>query len=148
MPTRSISLDDAVAVRAFQAEDEPGVLEVLRAAFGQWPRDIESSAASEFFRWKHSASPFGRSRLLVAEADGALIGCHAYMPWRLDTGKRVLCTMRGVDLAVHPSYRRLGVSMAMRAAASFPDDVAFMWSNPNKENRPGALKAGMRTVYA
>jgi hypothetical protein len=69
------------------------------------------------------------------------------MPWRLDTGKRILSTMRGVDLAVRPSYRRRGVSTAMRAAASFPDDVAFMWSNPNNENRPGALKAGMRIVF-
>ena len=36
--------------------------------------------------------------------------------------------------------------MAMRAAATFPDDAAFMWSNPNKQNRPGAHKAGMRAV--
>ena len=50
------------------------------------------------------------------------------MPWRLRVSGRVLATMRGVDLAVHPSYRRRGVSMAMRSAASFGDDVAFMWS--------------------
>jgi GNAT superfamily N-acetyltransferase len=140
-------LDGSFAVRAFQPKDEPGVLEVLQAAFGKWPNDIQNRTASEFFWWKHASSPFGSSRLIVAEADGALIGCHAYMPWRLDIGRRVLTTVRGVDLAVHPSYQRRGVSTAMRAAASFPNEAAFMWSNPNDHNRPGALKAGMRDVY-
>jgi hypothetical protein len=140
------SLYDGFEVRGFEAADERGVIEVLQAAFGQWPRDIESAAPREFFRWKHMASPFGPSRLIVAAADGAIIGCHAYMPWRLSVAGRILSTMRGVDLAVHPSCRRLGVSTAMRNAASFPDDVAFMWSNPNKQNRPGAHKAGMRAV--
>jgi hypothetical protein len=92
------------------------------------------------------AGPFGPSTVIVAEADGAVIGAHAYMPWRLSAGGRILSTMRGVDLAVHPSYRRRGVSMAMRAAASFPEHAAFMWSNPNNQNRPGAHKAGMRAV--
>jgi hypothetical protein len=146
MSARPISLDTAVEVRPFQAGDEAGVLEVLAAAFGRWPGGIDGAGAREFFRWKHMAGPFGSSTLIVAEAGGAIIGCHAYMPWRLRAGGRVLATMRGVDLAVRPAYQRMGVSAAMRAAASFGDDVAFMWSNPNKLNRPGALKAGMRVV--
>jgi GNAT superfamily N-acetyltransferase len=144
--SRSIRVVDAVQVRPFQANDEPQVLELLQAAFGQWPRDIPSALPSEFFRWKHMAGPFGSSSVMVAEADGAVVGCHAYMPWRLGVSGRVLATMRGVDLAVHPLYRRRGVSMAMRAAATFPDDAAFMWSNPNKQNRPGAHKAGMLAI--
>jgi GNAT superfamily N-acetyltransferase len=146
MPIGPVSLYDGFEVRAFEAGDEAGVIEVLQAAFGHWPRDIGSAAPSDFFRWKHMASPFGQSRLIVAVADGAVIGCHAYMPWFLIASERILSTVRGVDLAVHPSYRRLGVSVAMRSAAQFPDDAAFMWSNPNKQNRPGAHKAGMRAV--
>jgi hypothetical protein len=138
--------EETVNVRAFEAKDEPEVLALLEAAFGRWPRDIHSASPSEFFRWKHMTGPFGPSTLIVAEADGAVIGCHAYMPWRLGVCGRILSTMRGVDLAVHPSYRRRGVSMAMRDAATFSDDAAFMWSNPNKQNRPGAHKAGMRAV--
>jgi hypothetical protein len=51
MPTGPIAFDGAVKVRAFDAKDEPRVLEVLQAAFGQWPRDIQGVTASEFFRW-------------------------------------------------------------------------------------------------
>jgi GNAT superfamily N-acetyltransferase len=140
------AFDGEVKVRAFEAKDEPGVLEVLQAAFGQWPRDLHGVAPSEFFRWKHMAGPFGPSTLMVAEADGAVIGFHAHMPWLLHAGGQILSTIRRVDLAVHPSYRRLGVSMAIRAAASFSNDVAFAWSNPNEQSRPGTHKAGLRTV--
>jgi GNAT superfamily N-acetyltransferase len=142
----SLPQTNGFAVRDFASEDELGVIEALQAAFGQWPRDITSASPSEFFRWKHLASPFGPSKLIVAVADGEVIGCHAYMPWRLHAAGRVFFTLRGVDLAVHPDYRRLGVSLAMRAAARFPDDLAFIWSNPNKQNRPGAHKAGMQVV--
>jgi GNAT superfamily N-acetyltransferase len=140
------ALQGGVKVRAFEAKDEPRVLELLQAAFGRWPSDIEGVAPSEFFRWKHGACPFGPSTLLVAETDGAVVGVHAHMPWRLRAGGQILSTMRRVDLAVHPSYRRLGVSMAIRAAASFPEDIAFTWSNPNQQSRPGTHKAGLRTV--
>jgi GNAT superfamily N-acetyltransferase len=146
MPAPVLSRETVVEVRAFEPGDEPRILALLQTAFGGWPRDIHSVEPREFFRWKHMAGPFGSSKVLVAEADGAVVGCHAYMPWRMGTRARTITTMRGGDLAVHPRYRRLGVSMAMRAAARFSDDVAFMWSHPNKQNRPGAEKAGMLPV--
>jgi GNAT superfamily N-acetyltransferase len=147
MPRPGVSRGSTVRVRAFEPGDEPRIVELLQAAFGQWPRDIRSVEPIEFFRWKHMGGPFGRSRLMVAEADSAVIAFHAYIPWRLSTRDRTLTTLRGGDLAVHPSYRRLGVATAMRAAARFPDEVAFTWSHPNKQNRPGAEKAGMVVVY-
>jgi Acetyltransferase (GNAT) domain len=139
-----IAFDDAVAARAFQAKDEPHVLELLQTAFGQWPRDIDSVTPSEFFHWKHLAGPFGPSIMLVAEADGAVIAFGAYLPWRLRAGGKTLTTMRGVDFAVHPSHRRRGATMAIRAAANFSSDVAFTWSNPNEPSRLSGLKWGQR----
>jgi GNAT superfamily N-acetyltransferase len=148
MPTRPTAFDGAVNVRAFAAEDEPRVLEVLQAAFGQWPRDIQGVAPSEFFRWKHMAGPFGPSILLAAEADGAVIGFAAYMPWRFRANGQILATMRGVDFAVHPSHRRRGASVALiqTAVSHFSGDVAFVWSNPNEQIRPGSLRSGRRQV--
>ena len=146
MPTDSEPRDGGVSVRAFEATDEPRVLEVLQAAFGKWPRGVDGVSASEFFRWKHTGSPFGASALLVAVADGTVVGTQAYMPWKIRAGERLFSTRRRVDLAVHPDFRRRGVSMAIRAAASFPDDVAFTWTNPNDQSRPGTGKAGLTSL--
>jgi GNAT superfamily N-acetyltransferase len=138
--------DGAIEARPFQSRDEDGVLELLRVAFGQWPRDIQGVTPREFFRWKHVDGPFGPSILVVAEARGAIIGLAAYLPWQFRAGEEVISTMRGVDFAVHPSYRRRGVSMAMRATANFPSNAAFVWSNPNDQSRPGGLSWGQREV--
>ena len=146
MPTRLRDSEGAVEARAFQAKDETGVLELLRVAFGGWPRDIKGVTPSEFFRWKHMDGRFGPSILVVAEARAAVIGFVAYLPWQFSAHGQVVLTMRGVDFAVHPSFRRRGVSMAMRAAANFPSDSVFTWSNPNDQSRPGGLRWGQREV--
>jgi GNAT superfamily N-acetyltransferase len=148
MVTGPIAFDGGLKVRAFEAKDEPGVLEVLQAAFGPWPHDIQGVAPGEFFRWKHLAGPFGPSLLLVAEADGAVIGFAAYMPWRFRAGGQILTTVRAVDFAVHPSHRRRGASSALTqtAVTHLSRDVAFTWSNPNEQMRPGSLKSGRRQV--
>jgi GNAT superfamily N-acetyltransferase len=143
-----MSCDGAVAIRAFAPDDETRTVELLQSAFGRWPRHIDGVEPSEFFRWKHTACPFGPSIRLVAEADDELIGFVGLMPWRLRMGERVLSTMRGVDLAVDPAHRRHGVSMALIGAARsyYPDDIALSWTNPNDYSRGGVLKHGQRKV--
>lgn len=135
-------------VRSLRAGDEHAVLELLRAAFGRWPRGSHAIAADEFFRWKHTTSPFGASTLLVAELDGAVAGFLALMPWRLRFGERVYETMRGVDLAVDPSLQRRGVSIALIGAARerYGPEIALGWSNPNERSRRGVLASGRRRV--
>lgn len=135
-----------VEARAFAAHDEAAVLRVLQAAFGRWPQGIADISPNEFLRWKHSAGPLGPSTVLVAEMQGRVIGFAAYMPWRFRARRGVLKAMRGVDFAVDPAYQRSGASMAIRAAASFPDDFAFIWSNPNAQSHGGGLKSGRHHV--
>jgi GNAT superfamily N-acetyltransferase len=148
MATGPTAFEGRLKVRAFEANDEPGVLDVLQAAFGPWPHDIQGVAPGDFFRWKHLAGPFGPSLLLVAEADDVVIGFAAYMPWRFRARGQILTTMRAVDFAVHPSHRRRGASSALTQAAvrHLSGDVAFIWSNPNEQMRPGSLKSGRRQV--
>jgi hypothetical protein len=146
MPTGAKVLDNAVDARPFRQDDEPGVLELLQAGFGEWPRDLSGAAPAEFFRWKHVDGPSGPSILVVAEADGTIIGFAAYMQWSFRARGRVVKALRGVDLVVHPSHRMRGVSLALRTATKFPSDVCFTWSNPNEQSRPGGRKVGRRPV--
>lgn len=135
-------------VRPFQAADRAGVLAILHAAFGRWPRAMEGVAPEEFFSWKHEQNPFGRSLLLVAEADGRLAGFVALMRWRLNFGGEVQQTIRGVDIAVHPGAQGLGVSVPLIAAARtyYGDEIALGWSNPNARSRRGVLRSGRSRV--
>lgn len=148
MATGPTAFEGGLKVRAFEANDEPGMLDVLQAAFGPWPHDIQGVAPGDFFRWKHLAGPFGPSLLLVAEADDVVIGFAAYMPWRFRARGQILTTMRAVDFAVHPSHRRRGASSALTQTAvrHLSGEVAFTWSNPNEQMRPGSLKSGRRQV--
>lgn len=140
--------DGAVSVRVLEAEDEPRVLELLQAAFGEWPRHVAGTAAVDFFHWKHRAGPFGPSIGLLAEAEGTIVGFLGLLPWHLRVGGRRLSTIRGVDLAVDPRVRRRGASMALIRAARthFPPDTTFGWNNPNQYSRGGVLKSGRRKV--
>jgi GNAT superfamily N-acetyltransferase len=143
-----MSVDGAVSVRSFEDADERAVIDLLHAAFGRWPRGIEGVRAQEFFRWKHRGSPFGRSVLLVGEADGVPLGFLALMPWRLRFGEQIHLTMRGVDLAVDPAAQRRGISMKLIAAVRerYGAEVAMGWSNPNQRSRTRVLKSGRRRV--
>ncbi len=136
----------ALVVRSFEPEDEPAVLELLQMSFGEWPREMAAADPAEFFRWKHLDCPFGSSTMYVAEAGGRVIGFEARLPWRFAAGGETLLASRGTDLAVHPSHRGKGVSLALRRAAVFAPEVAFTWSNPNRESMPGSLRFGRRLV--
>ncbi|MCW3028100.1 MAG: family N-acetyltransferase, partial [Solirubrobacterales bacterium] len=146
MPTGPQVLDSAVTARPFRAGDGPDVLALLEGAFGEWPREITGATPAEFFRWKHLDGPYGPSVLVVAEADGMVVGFAAYMPWRFSGRVGVVNAVRGVDLVVHPSYRMRGVSVALRTATKFSSDVGFTWSNPNEDSRPGGRKVGRSPV--
>jgi hypothetical protein len=132
----------AVTVRAFEPEDEAGVLALLQEVFGRWPTQIGSMAPAEFFRWKHTSSPFGASVMYVGELDGQLAGFTAYMPWLFTDGSNLVRTLRGVDFAVAPAFRRHGVNLAIRRTAKSLTGAAFIWGNPNEPVLRGGLKVG------
>lgn len=122
------------------------MLSLLGGAFGRWPTELDAEPAA-FFRWKHTRSPFGPSIRLLARVDGEVAGFLAMMPWRLSFAGEVHETMRGVDLAVAPEFRRLGVATALiRASSSSYSGIAMSWSNPNQQSRSGILKTGRRKV--
>jgi predicted N-acetyltransferase YhbS len=148
MSTRPSDLDGALGVRAFEQEDEPRVLEILLAAFGSWPEGVSDMTPGEFFRWKHVDGPFGPSRVLVVEADGAVIGLIAYMAWRFRARGELVNTLRGTDFAVDPAYHGRGVAftLAQAAAKQFSPDLAFVWGNPGDQSVGVSVRAGWHNV--
>jgi GNAT superfamily N-acetyltransferase len=140
----SLARDSPIAVRAYNESDEPRVFDLLQDAFGKWPRGIDDHDPAEVFRWKHLANPFGRSVMVVSEADDALVGFAALMRWRLLADGGMFEVLRGVDMAVHPAYRRRGVysQLLREAARRYPPDTALTLNSPNQQSRRGSLQVG------
>jgi GNAT superfamily N-acetyltransferase len=135
-------------IRPYSDVDERGVLHLLGEAFGTWPHRRPQATPTEVFRWKHLENPFGRSVMLIAEADGAPVGFAAWLRWRMRAGERTYEALRAVDVAVHPAFQRRGVFAALlgEATAHFPPEAAFTLSSPNRLSRAGALGIGARKV--
>lgn len=135
----------ALQVRPYVERDEEQVLQVLRAALGEGPTGDRSS---RFFRWKHADNPFGRSFLMVAEADGRVVGLRAFMRWRFKTGSSTTEAVRAVDTATHPAYQRMGIFSKLTRAAleSIRDEVDLIFNTPNEKSLPGYLKMGWQVV--
>lgn len=137
--------DTDIGSRRWRDDDEPRVLELLQAALGGGPAGVRPA---EFFRWKHVENPFGRSFMLVAEADGRLVGLRAFMRWRFRAGGRVVRAVRAVDTATHPDYQGRGVfsMLTLRAIEEMRDEVELIFNTPNEKSLPGYLKMGWQTV--
>jgi hypothetical protein len=108
MPTASLA---DLRVREFREDDLPAVLELLAAAFPAWPPPHAGAGPEEFFRWKHLSSPFGRSRMHLADG-GRVLSFRASMPWHVSTPDGVIEGMHATDLCVHPDVRDRGVYAA------------------------------------
>jgi len=139
--------DDRLTVRPYRDEDQPAVLELLKVSLGE---SALLKRTPELFAWKHLASPFGRSIMLVSHAGGSIAGFRAFMRWELrtPTGTTLRC-VRAVDTATHPDYRRRGVFKdltlaAVEAAAN--EGVDLIFNTPNPRSGAGYLTMGWTEV--
>ena len=103
---------------------------------------------AEFFRWKHLENPFGRSFMLVAEADGRIVGLRAFMRWEFVAGDRRFRAVRAVDTATHPDHQGKGIfsRLTLEALDALRDQADFVFNTPNEKSLPGYLKMGWQVV--
>lgn len=135
----------SLTIRAYRDDDEPAVLDLLRASLGGGPAGERPPV---FFRWKHVENPFGRSFMLVAEAGGRLAGLRAFMRWRFRAGERTVLGVRAVDTATHPDFQGAGVfsTLTRSAIEQLREQADLIFNTPNDKSLPGYLKMGWRTV--
>jgi GNAT superfamily N-acetyltransferase len=135
----------AIDIRQYRDEDEPAVLELLNLSLGGGPA---GRRPPEFFEWKHTRNPFGRSYAIVAEREGQMIGFRTFMRWRFLLDGAPVTAVRAVDTATHPDAQGKGVFTRLTLAAleelKFDTDLVF--NTPNGKSLPGYLKMGWRRV--
>jgi len=102
---------------------------------------------ADYWAWKHEDNPFGRSLMLLAEADGRLVGVRAFMRWLLQVNGRTISAAKPVDSVTHPDYQRQGVFKRLTLEAcqvARQEGVELLFNTPNANSLPGYLKMGWR----
>lgn len=142
-----MTVTPALAVRPMSVADEPQVLELLTTAMAGGPT---GSRTSDFFTWKHRASPFGASPGVVATDGDRIVGVRLFLRWELRQGDRVVRAVRAVDTATHPDYRRRGIfrtlTLDLLHRLEQEEGVDLVFNTPNADSRPGYLRMGWREV--
>jgi GNAT superfamily N-acetyltransferase len=139
MPVDARSLE----FRQLATGDESAALELWRATLTSSTRP----ATVDYWRWKHSANPFGTSVLLGAFSGEDLVGLRPLLPWRFSSGEASVLACRAVDTAVHSSWRRQGLFTELTSSSlelARARRIRFVFNTPNRRSRAGYLKLGWR----
>ncbi len=138
---------DSYTIRPFVEADLPEVLEVMRLSLGE---SEVNRRTDDLFAWKHFDNPFGRSIILIADAGGRIAGLRAFMRWELTTPSgQVVRSVRPVDTATHPDFRRMGIFRKLTMAAleeAKADGVHLVFNTPNADSGAGYRSMGWKDV--
>ena len=97
-------MTDEVIIRAYQPGDETGLVAGYNAIFPQ-------ARSLEHWLWKFLDAPIGdnaigNTQIVVAEAEGKVVGTYSSMMVRVRMEGEDLLAAQGLDMWVSPEYRR------------------------------------------
>jgi hypothetical protein len=86
--------------------------------------------------------------MLVAEADGRIVGFRALMRWKFLVESGAINAVRAVDTATHPDSQRKGIFSLLteEALRALRGEVDLVFNTPNEKSLPGYLRLGWRLV--
>ncbi len=103
-------------IREYQQGDEEQIVDLLDHVFEIWPTFNISCSKIDYWKWKYPDNPLNKTAIIVAEHDQKIIGCSHGLYKEIKIGEKIYNFQIGGDLAVHPDYRRMGISRAMTPA--------------------------------
>jgi hypothetical protein len=109
------------------------MLDVLQAAFPEWPRTKIDVDAIDHLRWKMGLGRQLMAEHLLAECEGRIVGLVIGMDRLFKLQDRVARGVSGYDASVHPDFQRRGLIQEMQIAArakgdhGHPFDITFAY---------------------
>jgi GNAT superfamily N-acetyltransferase len=124
------------SVREYREGDEEQILE-LRGIVLSGSRD------KEWWQWMYRDGPLGPATIMVAEVNQRIIGTSGSILVPLKVGDQITRGSHGIDLMVHPDYRRQGIMKALSAKlreSSRGMKKSIGYGTPNNESYQGFVK--------
>lgn len=136
-------MDRSWIVRLYREGDEQVIFNLMRPEYGM------SSRHRSHWYWEHKHNPFGGSLIGVAEHNGQIVGHISFVPLKMKIGENVVVASQGVELIVHPDFRRLGIFSAMEGLLLGEVEkkgILITYSFPTQPVRKGHSKYGFFDV--
>ncbi|AGN02483.1 hypothetical protein L593_12720 [Salinarchaeum sp. Harcht-Bsk1] len=130
------------SIRPYESGDADRFLSLYETVWG-------TTKSRAWFDWRFAANPRSDGiEMIVAEADGQLVGAEPLLPYRLRAGDEVLDAYQPVDWIVHPEYRRQGIFSAMTESllSSVGADADLLFNFPNEQLLPGIQKFDWQAI--
>jgi hypothetical protein len=103
------------SVRFYEDGDEVQIVSLLDKVFDGWPKLDLLVSNLEYWRWKHKPSMIYDNTIAVGVNEAnEIVGCNHRPLVKAKIGEEEILMQHGVDLAVHPNYRRMGMSNKTR----------------------------------
>jgi GNAT superfamily N-acetyltransferase len=127
-------------IRNYREGDEEQILE-LRGVALSGPKN------KQWWKWMYRDGPLGPATIALAEVKHRIIGHMASVPVPIKIKDQVTRGGHGVDLMVHPDYRRQGIFVALTKAMveyskgidSKGIDKSIGYGVPSDQSRPGMV---------
>ena len=100
--------------RPHREGDEEPLLEMLRAAFGEWPNVEIQVEAIDHLHWKLDGPGGAKGLHRITEVDGRMASSTFCIVQWLKARDRRLHSIQGTDSCVHPDYQKRGLAEAIR----------------------------------
>jgi len=97
-------------VRPYQPGDEEQIVELLELVFDGWPHLNLNCSPLDHWLWKYRENPLKNTQMFVGERNNRIIGTSFSVLRRIKIGNRGVLCAQGADNAIHPDFRRMGIS--------------------------------------
>lgn len=95
--------------RPYQTGDEEKIVSLLNLVFNSWPNFDVSCKPIDHWKWKFIDNPLKASKIAISSRNNDIIGCSHLLPRKLKIRDKVYISYYGVDVAVHPDFRGIGI---------------------------------------